>query len=72
MSQPTFHQLLEKGIRRNFGMAVETTTGGLKFSITTELFCALVMVEEFEPEPDFQAVKTVFWFCDSRPHRRET
>jgi hypothetical protein len=65
MSQLAFHQLIAKGIGRNFVTTVEATEEYLRFFISADLFCADAILTGFEPEPNHQAVKVTLWPCDS-------
>ena len=59
------HQLIAKGVGRNFATPVEATEDYLRFFITADLFCADAILTGFEPEPHQQAVKVTLWPCDS-------
>jgi hypothetical protein len=59
------HQLIAKGVGRNFATPVEATEDYLRFFISADLFCADVILTGFEPEPNHPAVKVTLWPCDS-------
>jgi hypothetical protein len=61
MSQLAFHQLIAKGVGRNFATSVEVKEDYLRFFIPADLFWADVILVGIEPEPNFQAVKVIFW-----------
>lgn len=60
------HQLIAKGVGRNFATPVEATEDYLRFFISADLFCADAILTGFEPEPNQQAVKVTLWPCDSK------
>ena len=63
MSQLAFHQLVARGLLKNFLVPVDTTEDYIHFIINNDTFATGVVMVGFEPEPNYQAIKVSFWFC---------
>jgi hypothetical protein len=63
MSQLAFHQLIAKAIERNFLTSPQVEEGFLHFQVAENGLAADIVMQAFEPEPGFQAVKICLWFC---------
>jgi hypothetical protein len=63
MSQLAFHQLIAKAIERNFLTSPQVEEGFLHFQVGESGLSADIIMQAFEPEPGFQAVKICLWFC---------
>jgi hypothetical protein len=64
MSPLAFHQLIAKGVGRNFATSVDVKEDFLCFGISADSFCAEVVLAGYEPEPNNQAVKVTLWPSD--------
>jgi hypothetical protein len=63
VSQFAFHQLVARGLLKNFLVPVDTTEDYINFIINNDTFAADVVMAGFEPEPNYYALKVSFWFC---------
>ena len=63
MSQLAFHQLVARGLLKNFLVPVDTTEDYIHFIINNDTFAADIVMAGFEPEPNYQALRVSFWFC---------
>jgi hypothetical protein len=62
LSQLAFHQLVARGLMKNFLSPVETTEDCIRFIINVDSFATDVVMAGFEPEPNYQAIRVSFWF----------
>lgn len=63
MSQLAFHQLIAKAIEINFLTLPQVEEDSLHFQVSESGLSADIIMQAFEPEPGFQAVKICLWFC---------
>lgn len=64
MSTLAFHQLMAKAVERNFSISAKVGEDSLVFQIIENGLCAEIIMQAFEPEPNYQAVKICMWFCN--------
>jgi hypothetical protein len=63
MSVLAFHQLIAKGVQKNFCTAPHVEEDFLTFQVIETGVGVEIIMSAFEPEPNYQAVKVCMWFC---------
>lgn len=69
MSVLAFHQLIAKAVERNFCTSPQVEEDFLAFQVIESGVGVEIIMQAFEPEPDYQAVKICMWFCNQDSSR---